>query len=56
MNTFDRYRQCWPDTETPATVPPKRPLWRAVAAVAYCINVAAVAAVLYFVTVVLFSL
>jgi hypothetical protein len=59
MNTFDRYRQCWPDTETRATVPPKRPLWRAVAAVAavaYCINVAAVAAVVYLLTVVLFSL
>lgn len=55
MNAQNRYRQCWPDTEA-ATVPPKRPLWRAVAAVAYCINVAAVAAVVYFVTVFLFSL
>jgi hypothetical protein len=56
MKTADRFRQVWPDTETPEPVPPKRPLWRAVAAVAYCINVAAVAAMVYFVTVVLFSL
>jgi hypothetical protein len=55
MRAADRYRQIWPDTEA-ATRPPKRPLWLVVATMAYCINVAAVAAVVYFVTVVLFSL
>lgn len=52
MNTFDRYRQCWPDTEA-ATVPPKRPLWRAVATVAQLL---ATACTVYLLTVVLFSL
>jgi hypothetical protein len=53
MNTFDRYRQCWPDTETRATVPPKRPLWLAVATVAQLL---ATACTIYLIVVVLFSL
>jgi hypothetical protein len=56
MKTNDQFRQVWPDTETRATVPQKRPLWRMVAAVAYCINVAAVAACVYLLTVFVFSL
>jgi hypothetical protein len=52
MNTFDRYRQCWPDTEA-ATVPPKRPLWLAVATVAQLL---ATACTIYLIVVFSFSL
>ena len=53
MKTNDQFRQCWPDTETPATVPPKRPLWLAVATVAQLL---ATAGTVYLIVVVLFSL
>jgi hypothetical protein len=52
MNTFDRYRQCWPDTEA-ATRPPKRPLWLAVATVAQLL---ATACTVYLIVVFSFSL
>jgi hypothetical protein len=53
MKTNDQFRQCWPDTETRATVPPKRPLWLAVATVAQLL---ATAGTVYLIVVVLFSL
>ena len=53
MKTNYQFRQVWPDTETPATVPRKRPLWRLVATVAQLL---ATAGTVYLLTVVLFSL
>jgi hypothetical protein len=52
MNAQNRYRQIWPDTEA-ATLPPKRPLWLAVATVAQLL---ATAGTVYLIVVVLFSL
>lgn len=52
MRANDRYRQCWPDTEA-ATVPPKRPLWLAVATVAQLL---ATACTVYLIVVFSFSL
>jgi hypothetical protein len=53
MRAADRYRQVWPDTETPATVPHKRPLWLAVATVAQLL---ATAGTIYLIVVFSFSL
>ena len=55
MRAPDKYRQVWPDTVATIEKPPG-PLWRAVKIGAYVINVATVAAVIYLITVLLFSL
>jgi hypothetical protein len=53
MRAADRFRQVWPDTETRATVPHKRPLWLAVATVAQLL---ATAGTVYLIVVISFSL
>jgi hypothetical protein len=53
MRAADRFRQVWPDTETLATVPHKRPLWLAVATVAQLL---ATAGTIYLIVVFSFSL